>query len=84
MTYFVESPHSTRDCSRIHDELKRENPELLDRLYFSSEGGDHTAYGFVQASSEREACNMLPEVLRDKARCIEVEKLTPPSTGGLY
>jgi hypothetical protein len=75
--YLIESPHTKDECLRALDELVEKKPDLLNESWFGCPSGDHTEYATVQASSEMEARGMLPEFLRDKARVVEVAKITP-------
>lgn len=75
--FLIESPHTKEECLRALDELVEKKPDLLNESWFGCGAGDHTEYATVQASSEMEARSMLPDFLRDKARVVEVSKITP-------
>ena len=75
--YLIESPHTKEDCLRALDELVDKEPRLLSESWFGCKAGDHTEYATVSADNEMEAREMLPEFLRDKARVVEVTKITP-------
>jgi hypothetical protein len=75
--FLIESPHTKEECLKALDELVENEPVLLKESWFGCSSGDHTEYATVSASSETEARRMLPEFLRDKARVVEVTKITP-------
>ena len=75
--YMIESPHTEEECLRALDQLVDKEPALLRDSWFGCMAGDHTEYATVEAGSEMDAREMLPDFLRDKARVVEVTKLTP-------
>jgi hypothetical protein len=75
--YLVESPHTKEECLQALDELVDREPELLKESWFGCVSGDHTEYATIEASSELEVKNKLPSFLREKARIVEVGRITP-------
>ncbi|HQT98817.1 MAG: hypothetical protein ACYDAX_02845 [Desulfobacteria bacterium] len=75
--YFVESPHTQQECLRALDEILANGPELLARYEWGCMAGDHTGYAIVEARSETEAKETIPDFLRGKARTVKLNKFTP-------
>ena len=75
--YLVESPHSKEECLKVLDEIKQEQPEMLDRYRFGCMAGEHTGWITVEANNKAEARSILPDFLRDRARVVELNKFTP-------
>ncbi|MDO8588376.1 MAG: hypothetical protein Q7T82_15215 [Armatimonadota bacterium] len=75
--FLLESPHTKEECLRALDELVDKEPTLLKESWFGCMSGDHTEYATIEASNESEVRGMLPEFLREKARVVEVTKITP-------
>jgi hypothetical protein len=75
--FLVEAPHTKDECLRALDDMLEEKPEFLEESWFGCMAGDHTGYATVEAGSESDARSMLPEYLREKARVVEVTKITP-------
>jgi len=75
--FMIEAPHTTEECLQTLDTMETEEPKLLEESWFGCMAGDHTSYATVEASSESEARSMLPDFLQDKARVVEVTKITP-------
>ena len=75
--FLVESPHTKEECLQALDELVDKEPDLLKESWFGCMSGDHTEYATLEAGSESDVRGMLPEFLRDKARVVEVTKITP-------
>ena len=75
--FMIEAPHTKEECLAALDEMKDDEPEVLDQTWFGCMAGDHTGWTTVEARSEAEARGMLPDFLRDKARVVEVNKITP-------
>lgn len=76
-TYMVESPHTKEECLKALDELVDKEPVLLENSYFGCKVGDHTEYATVEASTEEEVKNKIPEFLRHKVKITEVTRITP-------
>lgn len=77
MTYLIESPHTKEECLRALDEQLEKGPEVLKKLYFGCNAGDHTGYAIVDAKSEGDARKLVPDFLIGKARIVEVGQFTP-------
>ena len=75
--YFIESPHTKEECLQALDEILAEGPEVLARYDWGCMAGDHTGYATIEAGSEASARNMVPALVRNKTRVIEVGKFTP-------
>ena len=75
--FMIEAPHTKEECLHALDEIEAEQSKLLEQSWFGCMAGDHTSYATVAASSESEARGMLPDFLQDKARVVEVTKITP-------
>jgi hypothetical protein len=75
--YLIESPHTKEECLKALDEIVEKEPKLLEESWFGCMSGEHTEYATVEAGSKEDAKNMLPEFLRDKAKVVEVTKITP-------
>jgi hypothetical protein len=75
--YMIEAPHTKEECMQALDEMVEEEPELLDQTWFGCMAGDHTGYATIEAQDESEARSMLPGFIREKARVVEVNKITP-------
>ncbi len=84
MTYLVETPHDAAQCLAALDAYKDKSPELLSKVEFGCENGVHDAWGFVDASSEDEVKQMIPESMRDKARVIPVKQYTREDIESLH
>lgn len=72
--YEIESTHTKAECMNMLDKMAEEQPQILDKAVFGCMAGDHTAWATVEANSEQEARNMLPENVRDKAKVVPVGK----------
>ncbi len=75
--YFIESPHTKEECLTALDEALAKGPDVLGEFDWGCMAGDHTAYGVVEARTEAEAREMVPAIVRSKARIVTVDKVTP-------
>jgi hypothetical protein len=75
--YMIEAPHTEAECLRALDEQLAKGTEILKKFNWGCMAGDHTAYAIVDVKDEKEARNLVPSFLLDKARIIEVSVLTP-------
>ena len=72
--YVIESPHTVEECLRTLDETLEK--DMLDKFVFGCNSGEHTAWAYVDADSEEEALETVPEFLRDTACAHEVTRFT--------
>ena len=77
MTYLIESPHTKEECLQALDETLARGPQHLAQFDWGCMAGQHVGWATVQAGSESEARNMVPSIVRDKARIVAVNKFTP-------
>ena len=82
-TYLVESHHTKEECLRELDALSTK-PEVLSQFSWACASGDHTGYGVIEARSEKEAREVVPEFVRSKAEVIPVAKMTPDGIRSLH
>ena len=75
--YFVETPHTQKECLRALDEFVAKGADILDKFSWGCMAGEHTGYAIVEAESESAVQNIIPAFLRDKARTVKVDKFTP-------
>jgi hypothetical protein len=77
MTYHIESPHTKEECLQALDETLARGPQLLVQYDWGCMAGEHVGWATVEAGSESEARNMVPALVRNKARITPVSKFTP-------
>ncbi len=77
MTYHIESPHSKEECLQALDEVLARGPQFLAQFDWGCMAGQHVGWATVDASSESEARNMVPGIVRSKARITPVNKFSP-------
>ncbi|HTP05983.1 MAG TPA: hypothetical protein VMM54_12610 [Nitrospirota bacterium] len=75
--YMIESPHTEAECLRALDEELAKGRDILGKFDFGCKVGDHTAYAIVDVNSRNDALNLVPIFLQNKARIVEVGKITP-------
>ncbi len=75
--YVVESPHTPEECLQALDELLEKGEDTLKKFVFGCKSGEHTGWAYIDADSEKEALETVPEFLRDKACAHEVSMFTP-------
>lgn len=81
--YLVETHHTKEECLRELDAFSGK-PEVLEKFNWACASGDHTGYGVIEASSEKEARDVVPEFVRAKAEVIPVAKMTPDTIRSLH
>jgi hypothetical protein len=77
MTYIVESRHTPEECLTALDTVLDRSPELLDKLEWGCNTGEHIGWAFLEGNSESDIRGMVPPPLLDKTRIVEVNKYTP-------
>lgn len=82
--YVIESPHTAEECLLVVDEFLARGADFLAKFDWGCMAGEHTGWGIVEANSETAARNRLPSFLRDKARVVKVNKVTPEQVKRLH
>lgn len=75
--YIIEDTHETEDCLRLLDAFLHAGAHYLTNAEWGCEDGDHTAWILVEAESDEEARNMVPPVIRNRARLVRLNRFTP-------
>ena len=75
--YVIEVPHTDQECIQGLKTIAEWGMHLLNHTWFGCAVGVHTGWMQLEASTEAEARGVLPPSTRDKARIVEVQKLTP-------
>jgi len=75
--YLIKLPHTSAECLKPLHEVAPKSSQLLPKIYWGCEAGDHTGYAIVDAKSESAAKEMITATnIRAKASVTEVKKLT--------
>ena len=76
MRYLVISPHTQEECLAALDGLVQQGSNALAQYDWGCKAGDHTGYAVIEATSPEEALNMVPAVVRKKAKVVALNKFT--------
>lgn len=76
MKYLIESPHTKEECLKELDGLAAKGDEVLNKFTWGCMAGEHTGFALIEAESERAAREVVPEVVRNKARIHRVASFT--------
>lgn len=82
--YFVESPHTPQECLDALDKILAKGPDALAKYEWGCMAGDHTGYAIVDARSESEVKEAIPDFLRGKARVVKLNTFTPEQIQGFH
>ncbi len=74
--YVVESSHTPEECLQALDELAEKGEDALKQFAFGCKSGEHTGWAYVDADSKKEALDIVPEFIKNKARAHEVSMFT--------
>jgi len=72
--YFVESPHTGRDCLMVLKHFLAAG--YLTHFEWGCKAGVHSGWAFIEAESAEEARMVVPSLIRDKARVVELTHFT--------
>jgi hypothetical protein len=72
----IESPHTPEECAEGLKDLQS-NKEVLNKFVWGCQLGSHTGWALVEAQNENAARDLIPKIVRGKARVTQVEKFTP-------
>jgi hypothetical protein len=74
--YFVQVPHTKEQCMDALVDMKDKGDAVLSKFEYGCMSGDHTAYGFLEATSEEKVKTLLPVSEQKSARIVKVHKFT--------
>src|SRR5665647_1224738 len=75
-TFLVRIPHTPEQCLKMMDDMKGKGDDLLSKFEFGCMDGDHTAYAFLDGTSEDNVRKMLPVSEQQAAKITKVSKMT--------
>ena len=82
--YVIEASHAEPECIRSLNTIVESGMHLLHHTWFGCAVGIHTCWLQLEADSEAEAGGVLPPSIRQHARVVEVQKLTPEAIRALH
>lgn len=74
--YFVQTTHTPDQCVQNLSAFKDKGSAFLDKFEFGCMSGDHTAYAFLEGTSEADVKAMLPKDAQATAKVQKVDKFT--------
>ena len=74
--YLVSTTHKPEECLNSLTEFKGKGDAFLSKFEFGCMSGDHTAYAFLEGSSESDVRKMLPKEAQANAKIQKVDKFT--------
>ncbi len=80
--YFMEIPHEEQDCAQAIQLLNIRG--YIGKLEWGCSGGNHTGVIITEADSKDQLLNILPPLLRPKARVVELNTFTPEDVEALH
>jgi hypothetical protein len=75
--YMVEVSHTPRECVWALKRMLEAGPEFLARFDWGCKDGDHTGWAVLDAESKFEIQELVPQVMRAKARIVQLNEFTP-------
>ena len=82
--FMVISPHTKDECLSMLDSIAEKGNDTLGKWEFSCMAGDHTGYELIKADSSSDALREVPDLVRSKARAVEVKSFTKEQIKSLH
>jgi hypothetical protein len=70
--YLIESPHSVEDCDKVIQEVMMAG--YIHQFEWGCKDGIHSAWAIVDAENREHARQIVPWMVRDKARIVKLVK----------
>ena len=70
--YLIESPHTAGDCDKVIKEIKMAG--YLHHFEWGCKDGIHSAWAIIEAENRDHAKQIVPWMVRDKARIVKLVK----------
>ena len=74
--FLIEMPHTYEACMEALDQMAEQGQQLLNQTWWGCPAGDHRGWAFVDAPSQSEALNMVPEPVREEVCVTEVQQFS--------
>jgi hypothetical protein len=78
--YLIEVPHSPEECGSGVAFAAKDARRSLAAAYRGCGAGTHTTWMIVELETEDDAWLLVPRLLRDTARVVPVERMSPSSS----
>ncbi|MBM2810876.1 MAG: hypothetical protein HW416_1635 [Chloroflexi bacterium] len=75
-TYLIETPHTMEECAWSLKQILDHGTQMLDKFNWGCMDDEHRGWAIVEAANKFEAQDIIPTILRSKARIIELQKFT--------
>lgn len=82
--FMVISPHTKDECLSMLDSIAEKGSDILGKWEFGCMTGDHTGYELTKAKSGSDALKEVPDLVRSKARAVEVTSFTKDQIKSLH
>ncbi len=74
--FLIEAPHGADECLKMFHKMV-EMARDADKLEFGCKADDHRAIAVMDADSEAQALEMVPESFRHRAHIVKLEDFEP-------
>ncbi len=81
--FMIEMSHSPSDCVDSLRDIDPDAQEFLGDVYWGCMTGRHDGWAVVDADSEQEAMEMVPEQIRDRVQVTQVSTVMPELEHGI-
>ncbi len=82
--YLIELSHGEEECLEALDMIVNLGMHILHHTWWGCGAGVHTGWLDLEVDSERDARGVIPHAIRNQARLVEVQKLTPNQIKNLH
>ncbi len=76
--YLIKSPHSAEDCEKVINEIQMAG--YLHYFDWGCKDGVHSAWAIIEAENRQHARQIVPWMVRDKARIVKLVKFEDADT----
>ncbi len=81
--YMIELSHSPSDCVDALRDIDPDAQEFLGDVYWGCMTGRHDGWAVVEADSEQQARDMVPDTIRNQIQVTQVENIVPEIEHGV-
>lgn len=73
--FFIDSPHTGPECLMVLKQFLAAG--YLTHFEWGCSHGEHSGWCIIEADNSKEARMVVPAIIRDKARVVELNSFTP-------
>lgn len=74
--FMIQVPHTPQECNQVSESFTEKDRSFLGKLRWGCQSGEHNAWAMLQADSEDEVRNMIPDAIKQRVKITRVREMS--------